>query len=141
MRLRVLLAPIAVTTAVAAAMIGAGGSPALPCDGCGNGFTALQNDIVSIVPVSQQTSFLTRVGLAQRFLFPPNPAHPPSPCNSAAVLDSIGFSTEGLATAGVITPEGSLTLIGDVTGLNDGIISAYPPSPCFSAITFRTTGT
>lgn len=129
-----------IASAALAAGLGASNARATSCDACGGGFATLSSDIGSIVPASQQTSFLTRVTLAQTLLFPPGPIFPPSPCASAAVLDSISFSAQGLRNAGLISGQGSAALIGDVTTLNDGIINAFPPSPCFSAITFRSTG-
>ena len=129
-----------IASAALAAGWGTSSARATTCDACGGGFATLSSDIGSFVPAGQQTSFLTRVTLAQTLLWPPGPTFPPSPCASASVLDSIGFSALGLRNAGLISAQGSATLIGDVTALNNGIINAFPPSPCFSAITFRSTG-
>lgn len=139
MRLLIGVAALIASTALAAGLA-AGSARATPCDACGGGFATLGSDVGSFVPASQQTSFLTRITLAQTLLYPPGPIFPPSPCASAAVLDSIGFSTIGLRKAGLISAQGNDALIGDVTTLNNGIINAFPPSPCFSAITFRSTG-
>jgi hypothetical protein len=125
--------------AAAAAAFGAGKARPTTCDACGGGFARLGSDVASLVPAKQQTSLLTRVTLAQSLLFPPGPIFPPSPCASAAVLDSIGFSTLGLTHVGLISSQGSAALIGDVTTLNNGIITAFPPNPCFSTIAFRST--
>jgi hypothetical protein len=140
--LRIGVAGLTASAAAAAAAAALGASDARPttCDACGGGFSTLSSDIVSLVPASQQPSLLTRVTFAHSLLFPAGPVFPPSPCASAAVLDSVGFSTLGLAHAGLISSQGSATLLGDVTTLNNGIITTFPPSPCFSTIAFRSTG-
>lgn len=137
MRLRVLFAAGVVMAAVTAAMLGASSSRAAAvagCELCDGGFITLQEDIVEFVPAGERTSFLKRATLAQKFLLPPSPAFPPSPCSSEAELDSIGSSTRGLAAAGKIGQDGAATLIADVTGLTYGISSAFPPSPCLEAL-------
>lgn len=81
------------------------------------------------LPAVQQTVFLQRAALAET-LVSSGPAFPPSPCGATGLLDSIGFTTEGLFAAGKVSQGDAATLIEAVASVNGAIVTSYPPSPC-----------
>ena len=115
-----------------AALLGAGSARA---DGSllGQSFDGLTAAITengdTTLPAVQQRVFLRRAALAETFVSP-GPAFPPSPCAATGLLDSIGFTTQGLFAAGKVSQGDAATLIEAVASVNDAIVAAYPPSPC-----------
>ena len=127
------LSAVGVVCAIAvAAMAGAGSARA---DGASLGQSfdqlaaAITEDGDTTLPAVQQTVFLRRAARAET-LVSSGPAFPPSPCAATGLLDSIGFTTEGLFAAGKVSLGDATTLIETVASVNDAIVSAYPPSPC-----------
>jgi hypothetical protein len=130
MRLRVVGALGVVCAVSVAAMLGASSARA-----DGGALGNLASDITfSGLPAVQQTGLLQRVALAEAFVSASGPAYPPSPCAATGLVDSIGFTTQGLSATGAIGPEEASVLIAAVRTANGAILNAdFPPSPCYVA--------
>lgn len=127
------LSAVGVVCAVAVAALSGASSARADGSSLGQSFERLTAAITengdTTLPAVQQTVFLRRAARAET-LVSSGPAFPPSPCAATGLLDSIGFTTEGLFAAGKIGQGDAATLIEAVASVNDAIVAAYPPSPC-----------
>lgn len=128
MRLRVPGAVGVVCAVTVAAMLGAASARADAAPPFGQLADAITG---SSLHADQQTGLLQRVALADT-LVTPGLAFPPSPCAATGLVDSIGFTTQGLFAAGQINSGDVTSLISAVDKVNYAIVfsSGYPPSPC-----------
>ena len=91
-------------------------------------FTELTDATLAYHPPTPATEQLVRrVLIAHDALYPPNPAHPPSPIRSFALLNSYSYEVEALAgTPNGATEAGAAFLLGEAFELQGLIAAAYP---------------
>ena len=99
--------------------------PALPSS---SEFTQLADDTLAYFPTNPiRRQLVQRVELAQEALYPPNPAHPPSPIRSFAMLGAYQHQVEGLAgTPNGATDAGTTLLLNEAFDLQSKIVAAFP---------------
>ncbi|CAA9216035.1 MAG: hypothetical protein AVDCRST_MAG10-412 [uncultured Acidimicrobiales bacterium] len=93
-------------------------------------FTELADATLVYYPPNPATEQLvSRVLRARDALYPPNPARPPAPIRSFALLNSYSYEVEALAgTPNGATETGTALLLGEAYELQGLIAAAYPSS-------------
>lgn len=123
-RLSLLVATVG--AASIAAGVGASAAPAVPCIDCPSPFATLRSDIGAFTPAASTQSFLAKVDVAEKLLFPPNVGHPPSPCTSANVLNALANEVQAQSR---FSPIAAATIQTDITNLLSSPVY-HPPGPC-----------